>query len=131
MPVLKRLWTLLLTEPSVLVNGVSALVTAWVAFGFRASPAQTAAVATIGTALAAVITACTTRPVSVPVIVGAVTTAATAAGAFGLHLSAAQIGAAAPVLSLLLSLILRQAVTPLVTLRAAGHQPEHAAHFLP
>lgn len=107
------------------------MVTAWAAFGFRASPAQTAAVATIGTALAAIITAFSTRPVSVPVITGAVSTIAVAAGAFGLHLTSAQIGAAVPVLGLVLSLVLRQAITPLVTLRALQHKPEHAAPYLP
>jgi hypothetical protein len=123
---LKKLWNVLLTEPSVLVYAASALVTAWVAFGFRASPGQTAAVATIAAALVTIITAFMARPVSVPVITGAVATIATAAAAFGLHLSAAEIGAGVPVLSLVLSLVLRQAVTPLVTVRAHG---QHEAYL--
>lgn len=131
MAVLRRLWALLVTEPAVVLNSLAALVTALTAFGVHASPTQTAAVATIGTALAAIITAFSTRPVSVPVITGAVSTIAVAAGAFGLHLTSAQIGAAVPVLGLVLSLVLRQAVTPLVTLRASRYKPEHAAPYLP
>jgi hypothetical protein len=68
------------------------------------------------------------------VITGGVATAATAAAAFGLHLTSAQIGAGVPILSLVLSLVLRQAITPLVTLRrqeggGEGHHepPQHAA----
>jgi hypothetical protein len=114
---LKRFAVWVSTESAVIMWGLQALVTAWVAFGFRASPAQTAATTTIGAAIVTIITAFAARPVSVPVITGAVATAATASAAFGLHLSAAQIGAGVPVLSLVLSLVLRQAVTPLVTLR--------------
>lgn len=124
---LKRLWNLLLTEPAIVLNSAAAFVTAAAAFWFHASPGQTAAIATIATALAAVITAFSARPVSVPVITGAVSTIAVAAGAFGLHLTATQIGAAVPELGLILSLILRQAVTPLVTLRAQQPLPQHAA----
>ena len=114
-----------------LAVGAVLLLTALVAFGLHARPTQTAAVTTIGAAVVAIVTAFATRPVSVPVIAGGVSTIAVAAGAFGLHLSSAQIGAGVPVLALVLSLILRQAVTPLVTLRAQGHQPEHAAPYLP
>lgn len=113
----RQLWETSSTEPAVILHAVSAAVVAEVAFGARATPAQTAAAATIATAVAAVFTALAARPVAVPVVTGAVATIATAAGAFGLHLSAAQIGAAVPVLSLVLALVLRQAVTPVVTLR--------------
>ena len=131
MAILKRLWTLVVTEPAVFMGALNGIVTALVAFGLHARPTQTAAVTTIGAAVVAIVTAFATRPVSVPVIAGAVSTIAVAAGAFGLHLSSAQIGTGVPVLALVLSLILRQAVTPLVTLRARGHQPEHAAPYLP
>jgi hypothetical protein len=114
---LKRFAVWVSTESSVIMWGLQALVTAWVAFGFRASPAQTAAVTTIGAALVTIVTAFAARPVSVPVITGAVATVATAAAAFGLHLSSAQIGAAVPAMALVLALVLRQAITPLVTLR--------------
>lgn len=138
MNLVRKIAALIAGESSVLMYALSALVTAWVAFGFRATPGQTAAVATIGAAVVAIATALATRPVSVPVIVGAVSTIATAAGAFGLHLTSAQIGAAVPIVSLVLSLVLRQAVTPLMTLRRQedalgivarrrGVPPEHAA----
>ena len=124
MNLVRKIVSLVANESAIVLYALSALVTAWVAFGFRASPAQTAAVATIGTAVVAIVTAFATRPVSVPVITGAVATIATASAAFGLHLTSAQIGAAVPVLSLVLSLVLRQAVTPLVTLkRQQAHQP--------
>jgi hypothetical protein len=121
---LRKLLRLIQNEPAVIAYALDALVTAWVAFGFRASPAQTAAVTTIGAALVTIVTAFATRPVSIPVITGAVATIATAAAAFGLHLSSAQIGAGVPLLSLLLSLALRQAVTPLATARARAVQHE-------
>lgn len=135
---LKRFINWVAAEPSLIAYSLSALVTAWVAFGFRATPGQTAAVATIGAAVVAIATALATRPVPVPVITGGLASIATAAAAFGLHLTSAQIGAAVPILSLVLSLVLRQAVTPLVTLRRhedalaivarrRGGLPEHAA----
>lgn len=105
------------TEPNVVLYAVGALVTAWVAFGFRASPGQVGAVSVIAAGLITIITALAARPVAVPVVTGAVVTVATAAGAFGLHLSAAQLGSAVPVLSVVLALVLRQAVTPVVTIR--------------
>lgn len=114
------------TEPNVVLYAVSALVTAWVAFGFRASPGQVGAVSTIAAGLVTIITALAARPVTVPVVTGAVVTVATAAGAFGLHLSAAQLGSAVPVLSVVLALVLRQAVTPVATLNAQQAAPPKA-----
>ena len=116
MATLKRLLALIQAEPAVFVNGLAALVSVLAAFGVRASPHQVAAVATIGTAVAAIVTAWMTRPVQVPVIIGAVTSIAVASAAFGLHLSAAEIGAAAPLVSLVVSLLLRQALTPVASL---------------
>jgi hypothetical protein len=130
----RKIAALVASESAVLLYALNALVTAWVAFGFRATPGQTAAVATIGAAVVAIATALATRPVSVPVITGGLASIATASAAFGLHLTSDQTGAAVPVLSLVLSLVLRQAVTPLVTLKrqqadAPGHHgaPQHAA----
>ena len=116
MATLKRLLALIQAEPAVFVNGLAALVSVLAAFGVRASPHQVAAVATIGTAVAAIVTAWMTRPVQVPVIIGAVTSIAVASAAFGLHLSAAEIGAAAPLVSLVVSLLLRQALSPVASL---------------
>lgn len=103
-------------ESAVIMYALNAAVTAWVAFGFRASPDQVAAVALIGTAVITAVTAFATRPVSVPVITGAVAAIATSSAAFGLHLTAAQIGAAAPLFSIILSLVLRQAITPVANI---------------
>lgn len=136
MSLIRKIVSLIANESAVVMYGLNALVTAWVAFGFRATPGQTAAVTTIGAAIVTIVTAFATRPVSVPVITGAVATIATAAAAFGLHLSSAQIGAGVPVLALVLSLVLRQAVIPLVTLKRqeaalaweaapGSHEPEH------
>lgn len=116
---LKRILAVFQTEPAVIMYGLSAVLTALVAFGVHASPGQVAAVTTIATGLITIVTAVTTRPVAVPVVTGAVATIATAAAAFGLHLSTAQIGAFVPVLAIVLSLILRQAVTPVANSRKA------------
>ena len=111
------------SESAVLLYSLSAAVTAWGAFGLRATPHQVAAISLIGTALVTGITAFATRPVSIPVVTGALTAIATASGAFGLHLSAAQIGAAMPVLSIVLALVLRQAITPVAALRKPAVHP--------
>ena len=124
---LNKLLALIRNEPAIFMYALNALVTAGAAFGLHTTPGQTAAVTTIGAAVVTIVTAFTTRPVSVPVITGALATAATAAAAFGLHLTSAQTGAAVPVLGLLLSLVLRQAVTPLVALQGQQPQPQHAA----
>lgn len=117
---LKRLQAMVTTEPAVLLYALNAVLAAVVAFGVKATPGQTAAVTTIAAGVITVVTAWAARPVPVTTVTGAVATIAIAAGAFGLHLSAAEIGTAVPVLSVVLSLILRQAVTPVVTLRARG-----------
>lgn len=116
MVILKRLLALIRTEPAVFLNGVAAFASVCAAFGFRASPHQVAAVATIATAVVTIGTAWLARKVSVAAITGAVATIAVASAAFGLHLSAAEIGAAAPLVSLVVGLLLRQALTPVVSM---------------
>lgn len=115
---MSRIISVIRSEPATVMYAVNAVLAAVVAFGVKASPDQVGAVATIAAGLITIVTAITTRPVAVPVITGAVATIATAAGAFGLHLSAQQIGTAVPVLSIVLALVLRQAVTPVASLRA-------------
>lgn len=117
---LRRLTVLARDEPAVLAWALSAAAVAWAAFGFRAPAHDVAAVSLAGTAAVTVLTALATRPASVPVITGAVVEILTAAGAFGLHLSSAQIGTATPLISIVVSLLLRQALTPVV--------PETSAH---
>lgn len=106
------------TEPSVIMYAVNAGLTALVAFGLHATPTETGAVTTIAAAVITIVTAASTRPVSVPLITGAVATIASAAAAFGMHLTTAEIGAGVPVLTIILSLVLRQAITPVATLNA-------------
>ena len=116
MATLKRLLDLIRAEPAVFANALAAIASVWAAFGIRASPHQVAAVATIATAVAGIVTAWLARKASVAGITGAVTTIAVAAAAFGLHLSAAEIGALTPLVTLAVSLLLRQAVTPVVSM---------------
>ena len=116
MATLKRLLALLRAEPAVLANGLAAVASVWAAFGFRAPAHDVAAVATIATAVAGIVTAFLTRKVSVAAITGAVTTICVASAAFGLHLSGAEIGALAPLVSIVVSLLLRQAQTPVVSM---------------
>ena len=117
---MSRVISLIRSEPAVILYAASAVLTAVITFGCRATPGQAAAVATIATAAVTIITALTTRPVTIPVVTGAVATIATAAGAFGLHLTTDQIGAAVPVLSIILALVLRQNVTPVAGREPAG-----------
>ena len=86
---------------------------------WHATPAQAGAVTTITAGVAAIVTAVAARPVVVPAVTGAVATIASAAAAFGLHLTAAQIGTALPAATMILALVLRQAITPVATLNAA------------
>lgn len=116
----RRLATLARTEPVTLAYALAAAITAWVAFGFRAPPHDVADVSLASTAIVTIITALSTRPASVPIITGAVVEILTAAGGFGLHLSSAQIGAATPLVSIIVALLLRQAITPVL--------PETSAH---
>jgi hypothetical protein len=105
-------------EPSVIVYGLNALVALLVSFGLPLSHAAVAAVATVATAVLAIVVAAMTRPVVVSTITGAIGTLLVAVGAFGLHFSTDQIGAATAFLSIVLALLLRQAVTPAAKVRA-------------
>jgi hypothetical protein len=116
---LTRLISACKTEPAVLMYAASAALTALVAFGVHATPAQAGAITTITAGVITVVTAVAGRPVVVPAVTGAVATIASAAAAFGLHLTAAQIGTALPAATMILALVLRQAITPVATLNAA------------
>lgn len=119
--------TFLKTEPAVALWAVNAVAAFAAAFWAGATPGWTAGVSAVASAAITAITALAARPVSIPVVTGAVATAVEAATAAGwVHVSAHTLGTAIPVLSIVLALLLRQAVTPLVTLRQE-HQPEHAA----
>lgn len=99
-------------EPMILawaLNGGLAVLAGGV---LHLSSTQTAAVTTITTAAAGIWTAARTTPPAVGAITGALGTALVAAGAFGLHLPGPQAGVAVAALSVVLSLILRQNVSP-------------------
>jgi hypothetical protein len=101
-------------EPAVIAWAVNGGIAAILAFLVHLTPTEIAAITTITTAAAAVVTAAQARPIAVSVITGAVVTIATAVGAFGLNLPTATIGAAVTALSGLLGLLFRQNLTPLV-----------------
>lgn len=116
---IQRAVTLARNEPAVLAYAISAAITAWAAFGFRAPPHDVADVSLIATALVTIVTALATTPRPVPVITGAIVELLTTAGAFGLHLTSAQIGAATPLISIVVALLLRQAITPVAPATSA------------
>lgn len=99
-------------EPAVLLQAVNAGLALLVAFGLGLSDGQVGAVTVLATAAVAVATAVMTRPLVVSAVTGAVGTALSAVAAFGLDLSAQQIGAVVTALSIVLALLLRQAVSP-------------------
>lgn len=111
-----KLKDLLAYEPAVLAWAVNGGVAATLAFVFNLGPDQTAAVTTVTTALAALVTAIKARPVSVSLVTGGLVTIAEAASAFGLHLPAAVLAAVTAVASALLGLMFRQNLTPAVKL---------------
>ena len=106
-------------EPAVLLYGLSGAVALAVSFGLPWDKTMVAAAMTIATALAGAVTAFLTRPFSVSVTVGLVTTAVTAASAFGLNLTVDQLGSLGAVVSVILALVMRQALTPKAALPPA------------
>lgn len=114
-----NLWQEIRTEPATILYGLNAVLAAAVTFGLPLNHDQTAAAVVIATALLGLVTAFSTRPVVVSTVTAAAATIAAAAAAFGLHLSQAQIGSAIPVLSIVVALVLRQAVSPASAARRA------------
>lgn len=99
-------------EPAVILQALNAAIALAVAFGFGLDEPQVAAITVIATAVVAILTALTTRPVVVASVTGAASTALSAFAAFGLELSAQQIGAVVTALSIMLALLLRPNVSP-------------------
>ena len=114
MTTIRRLIALARDEPAVLAWAFSAAAVAWAAFGFRAPAHDVTDTALIAQAVVTILTALAARPASVPVITGAIVELLTLAGGFGLHLTSAQIGAATPLISIVVALLLRQAITPVL-----------------
>jgi len=99
-------------EPAVILYALNSVVALVVSFGLPLSAEQVGAITVISTAVLTVWVAIYTRPIVVSVITGAAGTALAAVGAFGFELTADQQGTAVTVLSVALSLLLRQAVSP-------------------
>lgn len=113
-----NLWTklkeLFAYEPAMVAWAVNGGVATVLTFLFTLGAPQTAAITTITTALAAIVTAVKARPVSISLVTGALVTAIQAAAAFGLHLPTPVMGAVTAVASAVLSLLFRQNLTPAV-----------------
>ncbi|MGH3390986.1 MAG: hypothetical protein ACRDOO_19130 [Actinomadura sp.] len=99
-------------EPAVLLQAVNACVALLVAFGLGLSEPQVSAITVLATAAVSIATAVMTRPVVVSAVTGGIGTALSAVAAFGLELDAQQIGAVVTASSIVLALLLRQAVSP-------------------
>lgn len=105
-------------EPAVILYGLNAVVALLVSFGLPLDADKTGAITVFATAVLAIWTAATTRPVVVSSITGAVGTMLAAVAAFGFDLTANQIGSVVTVLSIVLALLLRQNVSPSPALAA-------------
>lgn len=100
-------------EPVVITYVLGVAIDLLASFGvFSLSSTQVAAVMTIATGVVTVANMFLVHEWVVPGIVSAVTTGLVAATAFGLHLSDHQVGVIGSALTIALSLLLRQAVTP-------------------
>ena len=103
------------SEPVVTIGAfVSTLVVMFCTYfpGIHLSSGELAAVATIATAVTALIAAFLVTPVNLAVISGTLSTILVAATAFGLHLSSDQIASLAAGVVTLLGFILRGHVSP-------------------
>jgi hypothetical protein len=117
-------------EPALVAWATNGGVAALLAFAFHLGNTPTAAVTTLTTALAAAYTALHARPVSLSVLAGALATAITACEGFGLQLPAGYVASGVAAISLVLSLIFRENLTPVATLRAAAEVSEQPQLWL-
>jgi len=102
-------------EPAVILFTLNALLAVFVAWGDTPDVKTIGIVITAATGVATIITALLTRPMGVALFKGGATTVLIAFGSFGLHLSADRIGAIVAALSIVLGLLLRQNITPAVS----------------
>lgn len=105
-------------EPAVLLYALNSAVALVVAYGLNLSSGQVGAVTAIATAVLAGTAAVLTRPVTVSAVTGALATVLASFAAFGLHLTGQQISATVTAVSIVLALLLRQAVSPAPALLA-------------
>ena len=99
-------------NPSVVLYVVNAIVAMVIAWGFKLTQDQTAAIDTIVTGLLSILTAALTRPVVVSTMAAAAITVLTAFAAFGLKLDPNVISTTVAVASIVLGYLLHQAVVP-------------------
>jgi peptidoglycan hydrolase-like protein with peptidoglycan-binding domain len=115
-----RIWNHTFTfEPAMLAALVNALATV-VALLAGVTDTQQAAIATIGMAVATIITTVAVRPLKLPAITGAIATAFVAVAAFGLHVSPEIIALVNMAVTTLAGILVRGQVTPLAKLRRAA-----------
>lgn len=102
-------------EPVMVAHvGLTTAVVMYAAFVPHLTPAEMAAVATIVTALSALVSALLTKPVNLGIIHTAIATGLVAAAAFGLKLDPAQTAALATGIVAVLGYLLREKMTPVV-----------------
>jgi hypothetical protein len=116
----QRLRDLLRHEPALVAWFTNGGLAALLAFVFHLGDTQTATVTTATTALAAAYTAIQARPVSLSVLAGALATLITACEGFGLQLPAGYVASGVAAISLVLSLIFRENLTPTAKLKTAA-----------
>lgn len=110
--ILARLRTILRAEPALVAWALNGGIAVVIGFLTPLTVAQSAAITTITTALAALYAAVRARPVAVSAIMGAMVTIATAAAAFGLHVAPNVMAMAVAVGSAVLGLVFRANLTP-------------------
>jgi hypothetical protein len=91
-----------------------------VSFGLNLSADKTGAIVVIATALLALVTAVTARPVAVSVLAGIGTSVVTACAAFGLGFNPAKLGTLVAFLTVVMGLLLRQHLSPAPALKASA-----------
>ena len=109
---MNKIINIIRTEPAMILQVLNMGAAMLFAFGLNLSPQKTAAFIVIITGVLAVITAVTTRPIAVPVLAGVATSVLTACAAFGLDWSQARIGTLVAFLTVIMSLALRQHLSP-------------------
>lgn len=113
MKYLRQLSAILASEPALISTVLAAAAALVAAYFARVTPTQEAAIVTIGTAVAALLTAALARPVGASVITGSVATVLAASASFGLHLTASQSATTVGAVGIILALMLRHQLTPL------------------
>lgn len=109
---------LLRREPALIVATLLNFAVAILgAFGLHLTATQTAALATISTAVTGIITVVLVSPPNVAAICTGLSTILVACAAFGLHLGSGQIAVFTGLVTTILGYLLREKVTPLAGTR--------------